>query len=153
MKYFFEEEKKQRELKDVLDSWLGTPFRHMAGVKKLGCDCVHFVATAMEEVGAGPKKGNKYQISPYPKDWHIHHDEELLMKGIVEQMAVERESLDRPKNGDMFLFKYGRACSHIAIYFDDRFYQSVAGRKLIASPWMERPWHHRKRYNFRMVEK
>ena len=148
MKYYFEDPGKQKELKGVLESWLGTPFRHWSGVKGLGCDCIHFVTGVMAEMGIVPEGG--YKIQRYARDWHIHSGEEMLLEGVRKQLNAEEVPLSTPMNGDIFLFQFGRACSHAGIYYDDHIYQAInniGARKL---HFLDRQWHKRKRYNFRL---
>ena len=123
MKYFFEDAEKQKQLKKILDEWIGTPFRHHCGVKSLGCDCVHFVARVLEEVGL--LSWRKDLIADYPRDWHLHNTRELLKEAIERELDVEEVSLDSPMNGDIILSHYGQASSHTAIYFNEYVYQAI----------------------------
>jgi len=124
MKYYFEDPDKQKQLKIIIDEWLDTPFRHKAGVKGVGCDCIHFVAKVFEEMGMLTWK--KDLIPNYSFDWHLHNSRELLAEGIEQNLNVEKLSLDNSKmNGDILLFHYGKAASHASIYFDQYIYQSL----------------------------
>ncbi|MBN2568122.1 MAG: hypothetical protein JXB42_01695 [Deltaproteobacteria bacterium] len=123
MACYFDDAEKQKKLKDVLDSWLNTPFRHRCGVKGKGCDCIHFVGKVLEEMGVF--KWRKSLILDYPRDWHLHRTKELLMDGILRELNVEKVEYPDLKNGDICLFRYGRASAHAALYFDRYFYQSI----------------------------
>ena len=123
MKYYFEDIEKQKQLKAILDEWLGTPFRHHAGVKKVGCDCIHFVSKVLEEMGV--IKWSKDLIPDYPRDWHLHNTRERLAEGIEKILKVEKLSLNYPVNGDIILSHYGKAASHAAIYYDDHIYEAL----------------------------
>jgi len=126
MGYYFDDQVKQEQLKAILDEWLDTPFRHKAGVKGVGCDCIHFVARVFEEMGLVTWHRNL--IPNYPYDWHLHNTRELLAEGIERVLNVEKLTLDAPKrNGDVLLFHYGKAASHAGIYFDGYIYQSLVG--------------------------
>jgi len=151
VKYFFESKEKQKELGEVLESWENTPFRHWAGVKGLGCDCIHFVTRVMEEVGASPVQGETYKILRYPKDWHLHNGEELLLKGILGQMKVEPVGTLHPINGDILLFKFGEVCSHSSIYYDGRLYHSLTNIGVRKTPYADNKWIKRLKYNFRVL--
>ena len=146
MKYFFEDQQKQIELKRVLDEWRGTPFRHWAGVKNQGCDCIHFVTKVFEELGLGP-----FKIPRYNKDWHLHNMDELLLDGIVSQLLYDDVGFDSPLNGDLMLFKFGKTNSHSAIYYDDHLYQSINDIGVERIHWMDNRWHKRKRFCFRIL--
>ena len=123
IKEFFETEAKQQELKKILDSWIGTPFRHHCGVKGLGCDCIHFVACVFDEMKI--IKMTKKLIPDYPKDWHIHNTRELLLEGIKKFLKTEDVEFKNLKNGDIILSHYGKASSHIGIYLDGYVYQAL----------------------------
>jgi NlpC/P60 family putative phage cell wall peptidase len=147
MAMYFETEERQQELKKVLDSWVGTPYRHLSGVKGMGCDCIHFVVRVLEEIGFVP-----FEIPWYPRDWHMHRSDERLMDGIRKQLPHEEiGNLDDPRNGDIALFRFGRAISHAAIYFDDHIYHAVDGIGVVRTHWMEKAWHRRKNLLIRVA--
>ena len=139
MKYLFENEEKTKELGRILESWLNTPFRHYSGVKGLGCDCIHLVARVFEEMGMGP-----FKIFQYPKDWHIHKVNDLLINGIKEQLKVEEFSPENPINGDIILFKFGKAASHSALFYNGRIYHAVTNLKVLKTPWFDKIWYKRR---------
>jgi len=149
-KYFFQEKTKQIELKKVLDSWRHTPYRHWSGVKQRGCDCIHFELGVLNEYEFGP-----FTMPRYCRDWHLHNTEELLLtefkKQFVDKGLAEQVSLSTPENGDLLFFKYGKAVSHVAIYFDKCLYQSIDQIGVEAINWMDRMWHKRKRFNYRLL--
>jgi cell wall-associated NlpC family hydrolase len=117
---YFESIERQKELKKVLDEWVGTPFRHYCGVKGLGCDCIHFVARVLEEL----KIIKNVKIPDYPRDWHLHNTRELLREGILKELNVKDVDFQNPKNGDIICSHYGKAASHAAFYFDGYLYQA-----------------------------
>jgi len=120
---FFDSEKKQKELLQILESWMGTPYRHRTAVKGRGVDCIHFVACVMMEAGVI----SKFNVPDYPSDWHLHHTDELLREGIAQfPMSEEFDPGEvDPINGDILLFRYGRASAHSTIFFDNYIYQAV----------------------------
>ena len=147
MKYFFEPIERQQKLRQILQSWLGTPYRHWAGIKGLGADCIHFVARVLEEMGLGP-----FSIPRYPKDWHLNRSDELLLEGILRHLRVEDVGFESPENGDIILFRFGKAASHSAIYCDGRIYQAVTDIGVERTDWHDRMWHKRKAYGFRILD-
>lgn len=120
MEGLFDDIEKQKELKNVLDSWEDTPFRHECGVKGKGCDCIHFVARVFEELGV-----DKQSMPRYPRDWHLHNTRELMKEEVEKNPNVKKISLSELKNGDFALSHYGKAASHASIYFDGYMYQSI----------------------------
>jgi len=122
---YFDDEKKQKELLKILKSWEGTPYRHKTGVKGKGVDCIHLTGYIMVEAGVIPK----FTVPDYASDWHLHRTSELLIDGISQFPNVEKFD---PKtttlmNGDILIYKYGRASSHTAVYFDGYIWQAIGG--------------------------
>jgi len=125
MKYLFESIESQVRLKAILDSWLDppTPYRHRCGVKGLGCDCIHFVAKTLVELGI--LKWKKDLIPDYARDWHMHDTRELLKEHIERRLYGQWIPLLNFENGDILLFHFGKAASHAGIYFDGYVYQAI----------------------------
>ena len=145
--YYFQNIERQNKLKEVMEPWIGTPFRHWSGVKQGGCDCIHFIVRVLEEMGLGP-----FKVPRYNKDWHLHNMDELLMDGIKSHLNIEEVSFDNPMNGDIMLFQFGKTNSHSAIYFDKHLYQAINGIGVERIHWMDTTWHKRKRLSMRIVE-
>lgn len=120
---YFDDIEKQKQLKKILDEWIGTPFRHRCGVKKLGCDCIFFVGRIFEEMGLMSLNADKVPV--YPKDWHIHNTRELVSEAVEKYLNVKKVGLTELRNGDIILSHYGRAASHGAIYFEKYVYQAI----------------------------
>lgn len=120
---YFESLEKQDQLKKVLDSWIGTPFRHQCGVKGLGCDCVYFVARILEEVGI--LTWHKDLIPDYSKDVPLHDSHELFEERLLQNTKAEKVEFNDLRNGDVVLFHSGKAASHGAFYFDGYMYQAL----------------------------
>jgi len=127
MKYYFEDKEKDAQLKIILDEWLGTPFKHHCGVKKLGCDCIHFAIRVFEEMGI--MTYTKSMIPDYPRDWHLHNTREALLEAILMHLDVEQIQLNSNAylNGDIILSHYGQASSHVGILYGKHVYQSLTG--------------------------
>jgi len=149
MKYYFENIEKQNKLKLILDSWLGTPFRHQASVKGLGVDCINFVAKVLEELKI--LKWKKDLMPEYAPDWHMHRTQSLLIDGILQHLNVENVGFNNLMNGDLIIYFFGRAASHASIYYDDHTYQAVNDIGVVKLPVSDRMWWKRKRYNFRIL--
>jgi len=132
MRYYFDDPERQKELKAVLESWLGTPFRHAAMVKKAGVDCIHFVKGALDETGVRTPK-----VPKYPKDWHIHQTENLMINGLNGAGCFELQPDVNPKNGDIIVFHYGKVESHVAIFFEGNLYHALSGASVVKSDYKE----------------
>lgn len=148
--YYFSDPERVQILKRVLDSWVGTPYRHWCGVKGEGCDCVHFVARVMEEIGY-VKKG-ALKIPWYDRDWHLHHCEELLFAGVKKYLVLQEVPVKNLLDGDLLLFRFGRAMAHSAFYLDGHIYHAVNRIGVLRAPICDAKMHRCKK-NLRLCEK
>jgi hypothetical protein len=98
--YYFESEERQQKLLSILESWVGTPYRHKAGVKQLGCDCIHLPIGILTEMGL--LKLNKRDIPHYPRDYHQHNSRSILVESIKKHLVVEEIKDNKFMNGDLF---------------------------------------------------
>lgn len=142
---FFSDNKREEQLRQVLHSWMGTPYRYFAGVKGAGADCICFVTSVLEEIGFGPLK-----IEKYPRDWHLHNTEELLFDGIIDALDVDIIDLKAPESGDIILFQFGKTMSHCGFYMDKKIFHAVNGCGVISSEWLDTTWHKRKKRGVRL---
>lgn len=149
---YFDDIEKQRQLKIILDSWIGpppTPYRHHCGVKGLGADCIHFVGRVLEEMGI--LKWRKGLIPDYPRDWHMHNTRELLLERLVKELNVVPADLNSPMNGDILLSHYGQAASHAGIYFDEHVYQAVDGIGVCTIHFSDTKFRQQMKFAFRVI--
>ncbi|MBU2548356.1 MAG: C40 family peptidase [Proteobacteria bacterium] len=149
MTAFFSSPSSQALLKAELDSWLGTPYRHWCGVKGKGADCIHFVLRVYQALGL--VQWRRGLVPEYPADWHLHNTGELLLDGVVRELNVEPVDPDSPQNGDLVLFRFGKAVSHAAIYFEGGLYQSMTGYGVRRLSWKDAVWFKRRTHVFRLV--
>jgi cell wall-associated NlpC family hydrolase len=89
--------------------WLRTPYHHCADVRGAGVDCAMLLVRVYQAVGLTPPG---FDPRPYSPQWHLHRGEELYQQWLDVAGAVP---VDRPKLGDIGLWKFGRAYSHAAI--------------------------------------
>ena len=146
MNYFFDKTENQEQLKKILQEWMGTPWRHWCGVKFLGTDCIHFIIRVLEELNFGP-----FKITPYPKDWNLHHSGEDLLKELKKQLNCIEVDVNNPMNGDIILFFFGKMSSHAGFYMDDHIFQSVTNIGVIRTHWLDQMWYKRKRHALRIL--
>lgn len=122
----FEDENERAMLQGILDSWLGTPYKHFNAVKGGGVDCTLFVGKALEE--AGILKRLEYQY--YGRDWFLHIERELMLNYInyhVQNLLAEGvtvESLPSDAQlyyGDILCLKQDKAlaANHAVFYVGD----------------------------------
>lgn len=92
-------------------SWIGTPYRHQASLKGIGCDCLGLVRGVWRHcVGTEPEAP-----PPYAPDWaEARGDEALAAAGGRHLVAVDPDAFDA---GDVLLFRWRDGCvaKHAAI--------------------------------------
>ena len=147
-RWFFHSEERQETLGKEMEEWMGTPFRHAAGVKKVGADCIHFALVIYDIVGA-VKNAIRY-MPYYGHDWCMHTSEQKLYKGISKHPSFQEVGFKNPMNGDLMLYQFGLAASHCGIYFDGNIYQSINLIGVHKMLYIDKMWHRRRVYNFRV---
>lgn len=119
-------------------SWIGTPYRHQASVKGVGCDCLGLVRGVWRGcLGAEPELP-----PPYAPDWAEAGGLETL------QQAALRHLRSLPSAefaaGDVLLFRYRDGClaKHVAIASAaDRMIHAHDGAlvcEIAITPWWRR---------------
>lgn len=136
-------------LQKELESWVGTPFRHWCGMKQKGADCIFFVAKVLSEMGY--LNWYKGIIPKYSDDWFLHNDYELLLNTLVAHPSGNFVivSLDDMRNGDIPLFRFGKASSHCGMFCRGFVYHSIYRRGVERTHLVESKWHKRLTYNIR----
>jgi NlpC/P60 family putative phage cell wall peptidase len=91
-----------RDIVEQAKLWLGTPFRHGAGVKGQGVDCGHFVLRVLQAVGGVPPDRAP---GAYPPGWYLHRGDARFQPWLAEFCVP----VDVPAPGDLVFFRVGRA--------------------------------------------
>ena len=90
--------------------WIGTPYRHQASVRGIGCDCLGLIRGVWREtVGPEPEP-----MRPYSQSWaETGGEEALLVIGRTHFVPVEGDW----SAGDVLLFRFrdGLPAKHVAI--------------------------------------
>lgn len=103
-------------------SWIGTPYHHHGRIKGVGVDCAMLLA----EVFACAGVIEPVALEHYPRDWHLHRDDERFIGYLQLFGCVE---VDQPAPADVALFRTGRAYGHAAIIVEwPRGIHAVNGR-------------------------
>ena len=80
-------------------SWIGTPYRHQASLKGVGCDCLGLVRGIWREIhGAEPETPPAYQ-----PDWAERSGEDRLRDAARRHFGAEL-SVAEMRPGDLLLF-------------------------------------------------
>ncbi|MBS7702524.1 NlpC/P60 family protein [Chelatococcus asaccharovorans] len=91
--------------------WIGTPYRHQASLRGIGCDCLGLVRGVWRQLyGAEPEAP-----PPYSQDWAEAGRREILAEAMLRHFQSHNGATARP--GDVLLFRW-RAhlpAAHLAI--------------------------------------
>lgn len=92
-------------------SWIGTPYRHQASLKHVGCDCLGLVRGVWRAL-----LGDEPEIAPpYSRDWAEASGEEALANAARKHLIEIDPAAFQP--GDVLLFRYAQhyPAKHAAI--------------------------------------
>ncbi|PYE28772.1 NlpC/P60 family putative phage cell wall peptidase [Rhizobium sp. PP-CC-3A-592] len=93
--------------------WLGTPYRHQASLKGVGCDCLGLVRGIWRDIhGAEPETP-----PPYRPDWAERSGEDRLWDAATRAMGPPID-LCAMLPGDLLLFRWrlGMPAKHAGIF-------------------------------------
>lgn len=92
-------------------SWIGTPYRHQASLRGLGCDCLGLVRGVWREV-IGPEP---FRVPPYTPDWAEAHGQETLAE--AARLYLTGVDPAAARAGDVVLLRWraGLPAKHCAI--------------------------------------
>jgi NlpC/P60 family putative phage cell wall peptidase len=112
--------------------WIGTPYRHQASLKGVGCDCLGLVRGIWRELyGAEPEAPE-----PYAADWAERSGTERLAEAALRHFGppIERAEM---LPGDVLLFRFrpGVAAKHLGILAEEhRFIHAYEQAGVVSSP-------------------
>jgi NlpC/P60 family putative phage cell wall peptidase len=126
-------------------AWIGTPYRHQASLKGIGCDCLGLVRGVWRScIGDEPETP-----PPYAPDWaEAKGDETLAAAALRHLVPVARDGFGA---GDVLMFRWrdGFVAKHVAIASSERAmihaHDGAAVCEIALSPW----WRRRLAYAFR----
>jgi hypothetical protein len=111
-------------------SWDKTPYRQQGDIKgPKGCvDCSMLLVRCWVDAGIF----KPFDPRPYSPDWHLHVGTERYL-GWLNEMAVE---VERPKPGDIVLWRFGRCFSHGGIVLDEHKVMQASSLHRVTFPEM-----------------
>lgn len=129
----------RQRLLDVARSWLGTPYRHQASLKGIGCDCLGLVRGVWRETqGVEPEL-----VPPYSSAWSEVGGRELLLEVGHRHFFLVDEPQAAPS--DLLIFRLRRysAAKHVGILSGNgRFIHAYDGNSVVATAlsqfWLRR---------------
>jgi NlpC/P60 family putative phage cell wall peptidase len=84
----------------VARSWIGTPYRHQAALKGVGCDCLGLLIGVWREVTGGEAG----PVPPYTPDWAEAMGRETFVEGLREYLREIAPG--EAREGDLVLFRW-----------------------------------------------
>lgn len=126
-------------------SWIGTPYRHQASLKGVGCDCLGLVRGVWRAMmGHEPERA-----PPYAPDWAEASRGEPLAEAALRHL--DAIACDQAAEGDVLLFRWrdGLAAKHLAIVAAPDLmvhaHDGACVAEVALAPW----WRRRIAYAFR----
>lgn len=124
--------------------WIGTPYRHQASLKGVGCDCLGLVRGVWRAViGEEPERA-----PPYAPDWAEASSGEPLAEAAARHLvAIDRAAV---QEGDVLLFRWraNLPAKHAAIVTAPNLmvhaHDGAAVAEVVLAPW----WRRRLAYAF-----
>jgi NlpC/P60 family putative phage cell wall peptidase len=125
-------------------SWIGTPYRHQASLKGVGCDCLGLIRGIWRGcIGDEPEAP-----PPYAPDWAEARGEETLAEAALRHLVPV--PCDAFRAGDVLLFRWRDGCvsKHIAMASSQaamiHAHENAAVCEVALAPW----WRRRLAYAF-----
>ena len=126
-------------------AWIGTPYRHQASLKSVGCDCLGLVRGVWRAaIGAEPERA-----PPYRPDWAEAGGREALAEAATRHLIAVPLTAFAP--GDVLLFRWRERlpAKHAAIVTASDLmvhaHDGAAVAEVAIAPW----WRRRLAYAFR----
>ncbi|KQS68143.1 peptidase P60 [Rhizobium sp. Leaf371] len=108
--------------------WIGTPYRHQASLKGVGCDCLGLIRGIWREIhGREPETP-----PPYRPDWAERSGEDRLWDAATRVMGAPID-LGAMRPGDLLLFRWrlGMPAKHAGILSRDEAPPASGGARFI----------------------
>lgn len=101
----------QPDIVGIARGWLGTPYRHQASLKGVGCDCLGLVRGIYAEAYGRPAE----TPPPYSRDWAEAARHETLIEAAGRHLIPVDPSTSQP--GDILIFRLrpGAMAKHCGI--------------------------------------
>lgn len=90
--------------------WIGTPYRHQASLRGVGCDCLGLIRGLWREL-LGPEPE---PVPPYTADWSEPQGQEWLWQAMARHLGPPATD---PQPGEVLLFRLraGAVAKHLGI--------------------------------------
>lgn len=129
---------RRAEIVTAVRSWIGTPYRHQASLKGVGCDCLGLLRGVWREVvGAEPERAPAYS-----RDWAEASGREALLYAAERHLAPVADG--GWQAGDVLLFRWRDhlPAKHCAIATGEgtmvHAHEGAAVTEVAIAPWWDR---------------
>ena len=118
--------------------WIGTPYRHQASLRGVGCDCLGLLRGVWRDL-LGPEPE---AVPPYGRDWAEAGRRENLAEAAARHLLPREDGPDRA--GDVILFRWrdGLPAGHCAIATGTgamiHAHEGAAVAEVALAPWWTR---------------
>ncbi|NSX84980.1 peptidase P60 [Agrobacterium tumefaciens] len=124
----------------LAEDWIGTPYRHQASLKGVGCDCLGLIRGIWRDL-----YGHEPELPPpYAADWAERGGEDRLMAAAKRHFPAVA-SLEEARPGDLLLFRWraDAAAKHLGIlagpqHFIHAYEQAAVVRSALVPGWRRR---------------
>lgn len=124
----------------LAEGWIGTPYRHQASLKRVGCDCLGLISGIWRDL-----YGHEPELPPpYAPDWAERGGEDRLMAAAKRHFPAVA-SLQEARPGDLLLFRWraDAAAKHLGIlagpqHFIHAYEQAAVVRSALVPGWRRR---------------
>ena len=134
----------------LAEGWIGTPYRHQASLKGVGCDCLGLVRGVWREL-----YGQEPELPPaYQPDWAERSGEDRLSDAACRHFGSALP-VSEMRPGDLLLFRWrpGLPAKHAGIFIgEERFIHAYEQAAVISSALVS-SWRRRIAGVFRFPEK
>jgi NlpC/P60 family putative phage cell wall peptidase len=122
------------------EAWIGTPYRHQASAKGIGCDCLGLIRGVWREL-----YGEEPELPPpYARDWAERSGEDRLMDAALRQFG-QALPVGETQPGDLLLFRWrpDMAAKHAGIFAGEKSFihayeQAAVIRSALVPSWRRR---------------
>jgi len=124
----------------LAESWIGTPYRHQAATRGVGCDCIGLIRGIWRELYDKEPEA----VPAYAPDWAERSGEDRLIKA-ASRLFGPALPLSQAEPGDLLLFRWRPDCvaKHAGIlvaptHFIHAYEQVAVTRSALVPSWRRR---------------
>lgn len=121
-------------------SWLGTPFKHQASLKGVGCDCIGLIRGVGTALGLVDYDEKSDKAKPF-LNYRLMPDSKKMRQGL-RTFLVPIDVIDA-KPGDIFFMAWTKEPQHVAFISDHGIIHSYSAIGKVVEHGLDRDWKQR----------